>query len=299
MGHAREHQTTHNHREVLLMRRRIESFIMVFSVIVVAFLVLIVSIHQGEASCQSRADAATYSVYAQATRKNDTLVGDLVAALKRNGVRAEPLEETDKTQRIDVFDTQEGTLLASGFRLLRLLGQFDVMWQLRYLEQSICWPRRTISMEALPNVDSERVSYHVTAINTRGGRAFLYKADVLTRERDRITTFPELQSLFPGFNAQTASPRMLVTNSMNVSTKFAAELHYGLSPLDIELRMEQRKPVTGEAAYWRVTVSTTNIMAEANLVKMHGIVSELVVNKSVLCPAAKCRAIFDDPFLQS
>ncbi|ESL10915.1 hypothetical protein TRSC58_01344 [Trypanosoma rangeli SC58] len=297
MGHAREHQAIHNHREVQLMRRRIESFIMVFSVIVVAFLVLIVSIQQGEAGCQSRADAATYSVYAQATGKGDTLVGDLVAALKRNGVYAEPSEETNKTRRIDVFDTQDRTLLTSGFRLLRQSGKVNLMWQLRYLERSICRPERKISMEALPNVDSERVSYHVTAINTRGGRAFLYKADVLTMERNRITTFSELQSLFPRFNAQTASPRMLMTNSMDVSTKFAADLYYGLSPLDIELRMEQRKPVTGGTAYWRVTVSTTNIMAEANLGKMHGIVADLVVNKSVLCHAAKCGARFDDPFL--
>ncbi|RNF27230.1 uncharacterized protein Tco025E_00538 [Trypanosoma conorhini] len=299
MGHSREHPAAHNHRELVLMQHRIASFLMVFSVIVVAFFVLIVSIQKEDTSCQTRADAAAYSVYAQTTGKHDTLVSDLVAALKSHGVHAEPSEAAaNATWRIDVFDTHQKTLLTSGFRLLRQSGDVDWLWRLRYLEHSICRPERKLSMEALPNVDSEKVSYHVTAINTRGGRAFLYQADVLTRDRDRITTFPELQSLFPGFNAKSASLQMVATDSVEVSRRFAAELYYGASPLDIELLVDQRKPAAGGTAYWQIALSTKSILAEEALRDVRGIVAEWAGNTSVLCHPSKCGAGYDDPFLQ-
>ncbi|EKF33639.1 hypothetical protein MOQ_002486 [Trypanosoma cruzi marinkellei] len=299
MGHNRENHAIPNYREVLLMQQRTTSFLIVFSVVAIAFFVLIVSIQTQEAICQTRAETAAFSVYAKMEVKNDSLSSALLDALNTNGVHAEPVEKRSKSMtRIDVFDTLERTLLNSGFRLLRQPDEFGVTWRLRYLEHSVCRTERKISMEALPNVDYEKVSYDVMAINTHGGRAFLYEAEVKTKDRDRITTFPQLQSLFPGFNARTASPQMVLTDSVEVLTAFAAELYYGSTSLDIELQMEERKREKGGKSYWRVTLLTKNILAESNLKGVHRIVSEVVQNRSLLCDPASCGSAFGDPFLQ-
>ncbi|EKG05201.1 hypothetical protein TCSYLVIO_003725 [Trypanosoma cruzi] len=299
MGHTRESHAIPNYREVLLMQQRTASFLMAFSVIAIAFFVLIVSIQTQEAICQTRANTAAFNVYAKAEIKNGSFADALIDALKRNGVHAELLERKSQFRtRIDVFDTLEKTLFNSGFRLLRMPDEFGVTWRLRYLEHSVCQTERRISMEALPNVDYEKVSYDVMAINTHGDRAFLYEAEVKTKDRDRITTFPQLQSLFPGFNARTASPQMVLTDSVVTLTAFAAELYYGSTSLDIELQMEQRSREKGGKLYWRVTLLTKNILAESNLKGVHRIVSEVVQNRSVLCDPASCGSAFSDPFLQ-
>ncbi|KEG14251.1 hypothetical protein DQ04_00551030 [Trypanosoma grayi] len=302
MGHHHENHPVYNHREALLIQRRIVSFLLVFSVMAVAFVILIASVQTREASCQTRAEVAIYSMAARPTEDNDTLISSIIVALKERGVQLELADEDDEvyaTRQIDVLDTAERTLWASGFRLLRWTGANNVLWQLRFLDQSLCQTGRGISMEALPNVDYEKVTHKVRSVGgNNGNRAFLYEVNVMTKDKKRITTFPQLQSLFPGFNAQVASPRMVVTRSFRRLRNFAADLYHGETMMDIELRVEMWGRPDGNALFWRVQLLSRNILAEINLKEIYNVLAEVLQSRNIMCDREGCGNAYDDAFLQ-
>lgn len=289
---------SYNYRELLLLQKRTVSFLFVYSVMIVVFFVFILCIQTSRTDCQLRADTAVYSVYARSLGENDTLVDALAVTFRLKGVQVEPLAKGERTaRRVDVYDTAERTLANSGFRLVRRVGDARVVWHLRYLDHGVCRTARRLSMEALPNVDYEKVSYHVKAVAAKEGRVFLHGTDVTSRDRKQIATFQELQALFPGFNAHMASPRMLVTDSLQLLRSFSFELYYSFSPMGIEIHMEEQKRVDEDFVYWHVKVLSSNILAERELREVYRVVADLVRSRGLTCNHSTCGRNPDDVFL--
>ncbi|KAH9577397.1 hypothetical protein LSM04_004535 [Trypanosoma melophagium] len=303
MGHHGEPLPTYNHREALLVQQRLMSFLLVFSVLAVAFVLLIASVQTRQVDCQTRAHSAVRVVFVRpaAAAANGSIAGEAIVALRRWGVQAVPSDSPpappDGTQ-IDVLDTTTRTLATAGFRLLRVIAGTEVLWQLRHIDNVLCGSKRKIAMESLPNVDYERVSYRVRAAVSNGERVFLYEANVKTKDKGRITTFPQLQSLFPGFNALVAPPRMSVTKSLHFFTSFSSDLYYESTPMDVDLRIEEWKQSNNKTMYWRIVITSSNILAERNLKEVYNILFAAFQEKGFLCNIKECGESFDDAFLQ-
>ncbi|ORC93798.1 uncharacterized protein TM35_000016750 [Trypanosoma theileri] len=301
MGHHGEALPVYNHREALLVQRRLMTFLLVFSVFAVAFVLLIASVQTRQVDCQARAHAAVRVVFAHPAAADGTIAAELVAALRQRGVQAVPTDGPPAPpdgHQLNALDTTAHTLAAAGFRLLRTITGAEVLWQLRNIDSALCGSQRTISMEALPNVDYERVSYHVKAVMANGARTFLYEASVITKDKERITTFPQLQSLFPGFNVLVAPPRMLETKPIHYFTNFSADLYYDSIPMDVELRVEEWKQPNGKTMYWRIVISSSNILAERNLKEVYSILFGTVQEKGFMCSKEECGDSYDNVFLQ-
>ncbi|KAG8346564.1 hypothetical protein TRVL_02607 [Trypanosoma vivax] len=294
-----EQQTLYGHREVLKMQKRLTSFLLTFSVIALGFIVVVASMQTSRASCQMRASAAIHRVYVRNEAGNNTLRDALIYALSLEGIQLEmyPGSVSYQTRQLDGFDTVQDTLGGLGFSLVRESGAApNVLWRLQYIDSSLCNPQHNVPMEALPNADHEKASYQVVAVMSGGVRAFLYKVSVATKNKDRITTFPELQSLFPGFNAKVASPQMLLVRSLRVETKLAADLYRGSAPLNIELRIEEVQQADKSVAFWRIVIVAKTIYAEQNVNSVHKVVASTVRTMGAACRTHNCGAPFNDAF---
>nr|CCC89963.1 conserved hypothetical protein [Trypanosoma congolense IL3000] len=191
MGHTERH-LVFNRREVDRLQRRLMSFLLIFTAVAIAFIVVVASMQTRVATCQTQAAEGIRPLYMHHGTSNTTVRDAIFASLSLIGVRAEPvlLDSGAQNTQLDVFDTTEGTLSTSGFRLVRETGPASVAyWKLLYMDHSVCSPERGISMEALPNVDYEKVTYRVKAIVSNNMRLFLYETNIATKNKERITHF--------------------------------------------------------------------------------------------------------------
>ncbi|AAZ10677.1 uncharacterized protein TEOVI_000266100 [Trypanosoma equiperdum] len=300
MGHT-EHRAAFNRREVVELQQRLTSFLLIFTAVAIAFVVLVASMQTRVATCQTQASMAIHSMYGRFGSNNSTVLDTIVASLGISGVRVVPVEVAASHQaiKLDVFDTSQATLQSAGFRLARQSGLASVvLWKLLYIDHSLCDPERTISMEALPNVDYEKASYRVKAITVDNTRLFLYETNVATKDKDRITTFSQLQSVFPGFNSKVGTPHMILTKSLSIEPEFVAELYRGSTSLSVELRVEKIQQVDNHTPIWRILVVARSPQAEQNFHRVHKVVANALAGVGALCNKEGCgTSIVDEFFL--
>lgn len=302
MGHNWQEPTLSvTHRDALMLRERIATFLLTLSVVGVALVVLLSAVQQRDAVCQDRAQQAVFIdvLDGNISRKNVvSLIKTIVLWQNATVELKEPtMQKFAHEMMIDVMDTAQATIINSGYRLLRRRtsnGQQE-KWQLRTLLHNLCGHVAPISMEVFPNVDYEKVGYTIRSVEDGfGGVDFLLESSLTTTQPNRIATYSQMQQLFPGFlGLHTSSPSMLVLRSYSYTVDFVGQVYFHGVPLDIDIEVELWRASSHNTPIWRVKLSTRSIIAQDNLRRLHQSMRRAFHTQKMACTSTRCKEVAD------
>lgn len=271
MGHTEKPEHL-NRRDALLLQRRLTTFLLVFSVVVVALMMTLAAVQNRDAACQDRA----HEVVCDNLLRPDLTMEEIVKAVsdvltaRRAALDLDVKSTSPKSKTLEVLDTSNGVIAANGFRLLHRSDGINHNYELRAIFDALCGSKPTISMEVLANVDYEKVVYHTKAISMMNGtQKYMLESSLNTKDGSRITSFSQLQSLFPGFNA------LVSTGKLTPSAVFSytgggsgGQVYYNGQPLDVAIGIQQWFGKDEKPLFWRVTLSTESVFAENDLTSL-------------------------------
>lgn len=290
MGHHADPNKYAAYRDAIVLQRRIATFVLVFTVVIIALVMTFSAVQYREARCQDRAHEIAFEFMVRPDATREDIVVALQSVMQERHGSLDFLPQNDdasKTVQLEVLDTPAGYIGSRGFRLLRRSDGSNFHYELRAIFEKLCGSYPTISMEVMPNVDYERVTYHIRAMARTGSRVkYMQQSSLLTKDSNRVTTVPQLQALFPGFREfGPSTARLSSKQSAKYTIEGVSEAYYSGSPLDISVTLQCWYTEKGKPAFWRVVLGTQNIMAERNLVSLEHSVQLGLAQRSLLCNA--------------
>ncbi|KAG5468438.1 hypothetical protein LSCM1_02418 [Leishmania martiniquensis] len=290
MGHRQDTNKYAAHRTATLLQRRIGSFVLVFSVFMIALSMLFSALQAREARCQERAHQIEFDLIVSADATRGDVVNALQTILEARHCFLDFSPQNDDVAsvvQLDVLDTPANFIAERGFRLVRRYAGTSYYFQLSAIFDRLCGTYPPVSMEVLANVDYERVSYHIKGISlTNRTVKYLQQSSLLTKDMNRVTTVTQLQSLFPGlqqFGLSTA--RLAPLHSRNYTVEGVSQVYFEGTPIDIHVMIQHWGSDHGTAGFWRVVMSTPNIMAEQDLISLESSVRQGFALRHLLCNA--------------
>lgn len=285
------------HREALVLQHRIASFLLVFSVIIVALVMSTAAVQNRDAACQDRSQEVICDNLLVPTITREEITQTITDVLFARRAVLDMNAKTslvEKSRTVQVLDTAENTIAANGFRLLHRSDGVNHHYDLRAIFDTLCGSRPTISMEVLPNVDYEKVVYHTKTISLMNGtRKYMLQSSLNTRDAARITSFSQLQNLFPGFNAITAVGKLSPQSSVSYSgASTGGQVYYNGHPLDITIGIQQWYAKDLRPLFWRVTLSTESVFAESDLASLEMSLQAAFIQKQYIC-GKECTSVFN------
>lgn len=296
MGHHVETSTSLNHRQALVAQTRLGTFVLVFSVALIAFTMTISALQNRASRCQDRAREILFDHYL----RPDISRGEIAAVMQDVlVVRRSTLDITakeaaqQKMKSVDVYDTSDSIISSRGLRLLRQKDGNNYRWEMRHVQSKLCDTFPPVSMEMLPNADYEKAAYHIKAIGVpKGTTVFILESSLTTKDGNRIATLQQLQSLFPGFQQFTGANRLTAQKTFEYTVGGNAQVYYNGVPLDIIVQVQQWFS-KGTPIFWRVTFSTENMLAEKNLISLDQSMRTAFEGKSMHCTSSSCTETVD------
>ncbi|CAD2214809.1 hypothetical protein AGDE_00615 [Angomonas deanei] len=282
-----------NHRETLLLLRRTTSFLLVFSVILVVILIFFSAVQNQNSNCQDRASEVVHDNLLKPETRFEDIVSVMTGVLSKYKAELSEVEKgaEDENKTIEWLDTGDGTMGANGFRLFRRTKNDLYAFELRAMFDKLCDAYPSLSMEVMPNVDYEKIQYKIRAVVFNNAtRKFIFESSLLTKEKNRLMTFAQVQNVFPGFNQITTSKGTLgVLKTYEYTTVGAFDVYGGKSPLDITISVEQWSAKdSSNPLMWRVLVSTSNLLAENNIEGLQSKLRKAFEENNMLCGGTQC-----------
>lgn len=296
MGHRDKdaHTYSYNHRLLLGTHRKIESFILIFTVILISWMVLLASEHDKVSKCQHRVNQARYQYVLSPDLTLEEIMSTVNTALASMQVKMNfNADTTNGTQIVKKMDTERDLLTKSNFYLL-LLEEYDsYRWTLHTYTPHMCGSTPPVSMEVLPNVDYEKAQYRSDAVviphflNTT--HHFMLFSSLITKDPDRILTFVQLESVFPGLYALSSADDSIVTKEAYLRRDYGeGELYFNSAALDITVRIQQWKGDGEKAIFWSILLYTTSIYSELALKSLHRSLESSFLANNMFCSSKAC-----------
>ncbi|GET92458.1 hypothetical protein, conserved [Leishmania tarentolae] len=300
MGHHADPNKYAAYRDATVLQRRIATFLLVFSVTIVALVMTFSSVQHREAPCQDRAHEAEFNFIISSNVTRETIVQALKTILEKRRCWLDFAPQNDdapKVVRVDVLDTTAGLIAGNGFRLVRIREDANYHYDLRVVFDKLCGTYPRISMEVMANVDYERITYRIKATSLMNETAkYLQQSSLLTTEENRVTTVTQLQSVFPGFHQLGPSTaRLSAVQSTKYTVEGVSQVYFNGSPLDIRVGVQHWQFDDNTPNFWRVVVSTQNIMAQRDLISLQSSIRDGLAELNLLCndTSSKCAAGLD------
>ncbi|KAG5494119.1 hypothetical protein JKF63_01954 [Porcisia hertigi] len=300
MGHQADPNKYATYRDATVLQQRIATFVLVFSFIIVALVMTFSAVLYREAPCQDRADEIELDLRLRSGLTSEGVLTALRSILEERGGWLDfPLRNDDAPTKVqlDILDTDTRFIAGRGFRLVRRNVGSNYHFGLSTVFDKLCGTHPTLSMQVMANVDYERVAYHIKALGLMNSTVkYLQRSSLTTKDRNRLTTMAQLQSVFPGFHQLApASASLSPTLSMNYTVEGVSDVYYNGRPLDIRVALQRWFPEKGSSDFLRVVVSTHNIMAERDLLSLYTSIQKAFVAQNMLCNASspKCAAPLD------
>ncbi|KPA82502.1 hypothetical protein ABB37_03554 [Leptomonas pyrrhocoris] len=300
MGHHADPNKYAAYRDAIALRQRIETFALVFSVVVIALIMTFSAVQFRESPCQERAHEISFDTFLDPSATREQVVTALHEILNsRRGSLDIPPQNDDAASvvQLDVLDTGSSFIGSHGFRLVRRSDDSGYRFELRAIFDKLCGSYPTVSMEVMPNVDYETVTYHIKGIATTNGTVkYLQQSALSTKEKNRISTVAQLQTVFPGFHEFGGSAlRMSSTHTAKYSLEGVAQVYYNGSPLDLRVAVQCWYTEKDKPQLWRVVASTQNILAENDLFSLQNSLQQGFADRGMLCntSSSNCGADLD------
>ncbi|AYU82737.1 hypothetical protein conserved [Leishmania donovani] len=290
MGHHADPNKYVAYRDATVLQRRIATFVLVFSVMIIALVMTFSSVQHREAPCQDRAHEVEFDFMIRPDSTHEAIVTALQTILEKRRCWLDFAPQNDDAPtmvQLNVLDTTTGLIAGRGFRVVRRSDGSNYHYELRAVFDKLCGTYPPISMEVMANVDYERVTYNIKAASLMNSTVkYLQHSSLLTKEKNRVTTVTQLQSVFPGFHQLGPSTARLSTiQSAKYTVEGVSQVYFNGSPLDIRVRVQHWLSDKGTPDFWRVVLSTQNIMAERDLVSLQSSIREGLTKLNLLCNA--------------
>ncbi|KAG5468851.1 hypothetical protein CUR178_01687 [Leishmania enriettii] len=288
MGHRVDTNKYAAYRAARLLQQRIGSFVLAFAVFLIALSMIFSALQDREARCQERAHEIEFDFIVNTGYSREDVVTALQAILEERSCFLDFPPQNDDVPNVvqlDVLDTTTNFIAERGFRLVRRSDGSSYFFQLTAIFDRLCGTYPPITMEVLPNVDYERVTYHIKAVSlTNNTVTYLQQSSLFTQDSGRVTTVTQLQSLFPGFQQfGLSAERFSTTQSSSYTIEGVSQVYFSGSPLDIRVAIQHWHPDKDTPGFWRLVMSTQNIMAEQNLISLESSVRQGLALRNLLC----------------
>jgi hypothetical protein len=288
MGHHTDPNKYAAYRDAIVLQRRIATFVLVFSVIIIALIMTFSAVQFREAPCQERANEILFDFFVSPTVTREEVVTTLqeIVVSRRSTLDIPPKnDDAAKLIQLDVLDTESSFVASRGFRLLRRSDGSRYRFELRAIFDRLCGSYPSLSMEVMPNVDYEKVTYHIRGLAmTNGSVRYLQQSALGTKEKNRITTVAQLQTVFPGFHELgSGASRLQSIRSAKYSLEGVAQVYFNGSPLDIYVAVQCWLNDKDKPLVWRVVASTHNMLAENDLTSLQRSIQQGFAERNMLC----------------
>lgn len=292
MGHKEGHTLAYNHRLLVATQRSIGSFASLFSVLVVAWIFFLAAVHNRESPCQQRGHEARLRLFLNPELTVDFITFATISAFSSTDVTLTFDDDHHAPFLYQLMDTPRNVISGNGFRLIRWKDRRWVKWDLRTLSPQLCGAKPLISMEVLPNVDYEKVQYRSLALTLphlyNHTRQYLLSSQLRTTDVKRISSFVQLESVFPGFYAlSSGDDKLIVTQEYNVTRVKTGEAFFRESSLDIVVKLEEWAN-EDKRRYWILSLSTGNIRAQTALMLLQETLMKQFSESSLICRTKEC-----------
>lgn len=297
------HTLSYDHHLLLGTQRRIGTFILIFSVVFIFWVMLLSSEHHKVSQCQHRASESHYQYVLSPNLTFKEIVTTLNTVFNSVHVTMNfNTYSSNATQQLLVMDTERGLLASNRFYLLKWEDHETFHWNLRTFTEQICDTRETtegggrgkpsVSMEVLPNVDYEKAQYRASAVMVphilNNTHHFMLSSTLNTNDANRICSFVELESVFPGLYALSSADDSIVVKGTYTHHDYGdGDVYYNGQALDITVRIQEWKK-GGKDLFWSVLISTISIPAESALVSLHKSLSSSFVANNMFCKSKDC-----------
>lgn len=295
MGHQHDPNKYAAYRDAIVLQRRIATFVLVFSVIIIALIMTFSAVQFREAPCQERAHEILFDTFLNPSATREEVVTALqeIMTSRRSTLDIPPKnDDAAKMIQLEVLDTDASFVASRGFRLVRRTDGSRYRFELRAVFDKLCGSYPSLSMEVMPNVDYEKVTYHIKGIAmTNGTVKYLQQSALGTKEKNRVTTVAQLQAVFPGFHELGGSAtRLQSTQSAKYSLEGVAQVYFNGSPLDLYVTVQCWYNDKDKPLLWRVVASTQSMLAENDLASLQGSIRQGFAERGMLCntTAANC-----------
>lgn len=296
MGHRDKdaHSCSYNHRLLLLTHRRIESFILIFTVILISWMILLGSEHDTVSKCQHRVNQARYQYVLSPNLTFEEIMSTVNTALASMQVKLNfNADATNGTRIVNAMDTDRDLLSRSNFYLLLSEEYGSFRWTLHTYTPDMCSGSPPVSMEVLPNVDYEKAQYRSDAVmiphilNTT--HHFMLCSTLITKDPDRISSFVQLESVFPGLYALSSADDSIVAKEKYLRRDHGeGELYFNSAALDITVQVQQWKGDGEKASFWSILLYTTSIYSEEPLKSLHRSLESSFLANNMFCSSKAC-----------
>lgn len=299
MGHKEAHTHAYNHRLLVGTQRKLGSFILIFTVFVISWMVFLAAVHNKESSCQYRAHEAKFQNLLQPALTYEEILSAVNTVFEARQVILNFDDEHPKSEVIEVMDTSARLLSNNGFRLLRRHDK-SWKWDLRTFSENMCDSLSTVSMEVLPNVDYEKAQYRAIALSTphiqNNTLHYMLSSQLSTNDPNRITSFVQLESVFPGFYAlSSADDKVLVQSMYTLNRLGSGEVYFKSTSLNVEVNIDQwmkgDKPL-----FWVLGFSSDDVHAQTALQSLQRSLEAYLTENNMMCKEKVCMSP-DDVFL--
>lgn len=299
MGHKEAHTHAYNHRLLAATQRKIGSFILILTVFVIAWVVFLAAIHNKESSCQHRAHEAKYPNILTSSLTYEEILSAVNTVFEARRVILNFDDEHHKSEVVEVLDTQANLLSNNGFRLLRR-HEKSWKWDLRTFSDHMCNSFAPVSMEILPNVDYEKAQYRAIALSVphiqNNTLQYMLSSQLSTNDGNRISSFVQLESVFPGFYAlSSADDKVLVQSTYTLNRLGTGEVYFNGAPLNIIVEVQQwtkgDKPL-----FWVLGLSSSDVHAQTALMSLQRSLGAHLMENNMMCKDKVCMSP-DDVFL--
>lgn len=301
MGHKDSHTLAYNHRLLVATQRNISSFILVFSVVLIAWMIFLAAIHNRQSNCQQRAHMVSFPFVLSPSLTYDNILVAINAVFTERRVTLKMDDEHLQTTTVDVMDTPRDLLSQNAFRLLRWREKSWVKWEVRTFATQLCDASQVgVAMDVLPNADYEKAQYRVTSLSfpslPNTTRQFMLSSQLSSTDATRISTFVELESVFPGFYAlSSTNDPVVVQRSYTVNNVGVGEVYFSDIPLDITVRVEEWRS-GGAPIFWQLSISSRDLNSQTALASLESSLFKHFQENGMLCQDKACTSA-DIPFL--
>lgn len=290
MGHKEGHTLAYNHRLLAATQRKIGSFVLLFSVVVVAWIIFLAAVHDKESRCQKRANEVKYVNFLEKTLPLDIIISSINEVFTNRSIVLKETSELNSSIQVDVMDTTSQLLSRNGFRLLRWPENSWIKWDLRTVGTELCSATFPISMEVLPNVDYEKAQYRITGLSLphvgflyNRTLQYMFSSQLRSNDRSRISTFVQLESVFPGFYSLSSSnENVAVQSSYSLKMLYGGLAYFGGIALDVEVRVGQWSRNSSNL-FWFVELRTESLHSQTALMSIQNSLEQYFIGRKMIC----------------
>lgn len=243
--------------------------------------------------CQHRASQAHYQYALSPNLTVQEILSTLNTALNSVHVTLtfNP-RDSNETRTVKVMDTERGLLADNRFYLLHWEDHGLYHWNLRRYSAHICGSSPSVSMEVLPNVDYEKAQYRASSVMIphilNNTHHFLLSSTLSTNDPNRILTFVQLESVFPGLYALSSADDSVAAKDTYTYRNYGdGDLYFNSEALDITIRIQGWKK-DGKSLFWSVAMSTISIPSETALVALHRSLESSFLANRMVCRSKAC-----------